>query len=100
MAPTGGVVHHPAVVLQACSGTGLTAHGAARRLGVAERTVRYRLTRLEELLGTDWRERMPALVLAVRLHDALRVPSAARDPGAPTGQPAEIRDSNRSTSSS
>ncbi len=134
--PDGGVVHYPAVALQAAgldnetsarvfvdhvlgslaeagqrnadlratvvaySGTGLTAHGAARRLGVAERTVRYRLTRLEELLGTDWRERMPALVLAVGLHDALSVQSAARDLGAPADQSTEIRASNRSTSSS
>lgn len=86
--------------LVAYAGTALNAHGAGRRLGVAERTVRYRLTRLEELLGADFRERMPALVLAVRLYDALLAQSAARDPGAPPAQPTEIRASSRSTSRS
>ncbi|MEV6344304.1 helix-turn-helix domain-containing protein [Actinoplanes sp. NPDC051851] len=49
---------------------GLNAQVAARTLGIAERTVRHRLAKLEETLGAAFRSRMPELVLAVSLHEA------------------------------
>ena len=66
--------------LVAYSRSGLNARVAGNLLGVAERTVRYRLDRLEALLGTGFRERLPQLVLAATLADALDAQSQAREP--------------------
>ena len=66
--------------LVAFSRSGLNARVAGNLLGVAERTVRYRLDRLETLLGKDFRERLPQLVLAVSLADALDAQRQAREP--------------------
>ena len=57
--------------LVAYSRSALSARAAARLLGIAERTVRYRIGKLESLLGASFSERLPSLVLAVRLLDAL-----------------------------
>lgn len=65
--------------------SGMNATAAGRRLGVAERTVRYRLARLEELFGRDLRERWPRLVLAVSLFDALEHQWAGDGPSRPSG---------------
>ena len=51
---------------------------AADRLGVVERTVRYRLRELEEALGDRLARGMVELGLAVRLFDALEGQSRAR----------------------
>ena len=67
--------------LLAYSAAGLNAHTAARALGVAERTLRYRLTHLESVLGADFRGRMPELVVAVKLHAALLHQRSKRQPG-------------------
>jgi len=64
--------------LLAYADAGLNAQAAARQLAVAERTVRYRLTHLEQVLGPDFRGRVPQLALAVRLHRALDVQRRAR----------------------
>lgn len=64
--------------LTAYARSGLNARLTARSLGVSERTVRYRLDRLEELLGADFRGRLPELVLAIALSDALAVQARAR----------------------
>ena len=66
--------------LVAYSRSGLNARGAGNLLGVAERTVRYRLDRLESLLGAGFRERLPQLVLAATLADALEAQRQAREP--------------------
>ena len=66
---------------------GLSPSLAARRLGVSERTVRYRVERLEKLLGTDLRARLPELVVAVEVARALdaqrrtRSAPGSTDPG-------------------
>ena len=57
--------------LTAYSRSGLNARLTAKALGVSERTVRYRLDRLDALLGPDFRGRLPELVLAITLADAL-----------------------------
>lgn len=51
--------------------SGLSPRAAGRQLSVSERTVRYRVERLEELLGADLRNRLPELVLAVEISRAL-----------------------------
>ena len=66
--------------LVAYSRSGLNARVTGDVLGVAERTVRYRLDRLEALLGEDFRERLPQLVLAATLADALDAQRQAREP--------------------
>lgn len=57
--------------LVAYSRSALSARAAARLLGTAERTVRYRISKLEGMLGASFSERLPSLMLAVRLLDAL-----------------------------
>ncbi|MDR6174175.1 hypothetical protein QE364_000674 [Nocardioides zeae] len=57
---------------------GLSPVAAGRRLGVSERTVRYRIERLEELLGADLRGRLPELVLAVEVTRALEAQRTSR----------------------
>lgn len=64
--------------LLAYADAGLNAQAAARQLGVAERTVRYRLSRLEHVLGSDFRGRVPQLALAARLHRAQESQRRAR----------------------
>jgi hypothetical protein len=59
---------------------GLNAGRTATLLGVAERTVRHRLSRLEQLLGQDFRTRLPQLVLAIQLYDSQRL-QRGRDAG-------------------
>lgn len=66
--------------LVAYSRSGLNAKVAGTLLGVAERTVRYRLDRLEMILGADFREHLPQLVLAVTLAEALEAQRQAREP--------------------
>ena len=58
--------------------TGLSPRAAGRQLAVSERTVRYRVERLEELLGSDLRTRLPELVLAVEITRALDVQRRSR----------------------
>ncbi|WP_214401646.1 PucR family transcriptional regulator [Pseudonocardia lacus] len=57
--------------LVAYSRSGLNTRLTAKALGVSERTVRYRLDRLDELLGAGFRARLPELVLAIAVADAL-----------------------------
>ncbi len=64
--------------LTAYSRSGLNARSTAKALGVSERTVRYRLDRLDALLGADFRSRLPELVLAVELTEALAVQRRGR----------------------
>ena len=64
--------------LTAYARSGLNARLTAKALGVAERTVRYRLDRLDELLGPGFRGRLPELVLAIALADALAVQQQGR----------------------
>jgi DNA-binding PucR family transcriptional regulator len=65
--------------------TGLSPRAAGRQLEVSERTVRYRVERLEELLGPDLRTRLPELVLAVEISRALDAQRRSRSaPGLPT----------------
>lgn len=66
--------------LVAYSRSGLNARVTGDVLGIAERTVRYRLDRLEMLLGQDFRERLPQLVLAATLAHALDAQRQARAP--------------------
>ncbi|CAN5676779.1 hypothetical protein BH11ACT6_BH11ACT6_40780 [soil metagenome] len=66
--------------LVAYSRSGLNARVAGTLLGVAERTVRYRVERLETLLGQGFRERLPQLVLAATLAEALDAQRQAREP--------------------
>lgn len=66
--------------LVAYSRSGMNARVAGTILRVAERTVRYRLDRLEVLLGSNFLERLPELVLAATLADALDVQRLAREP--------------------
>lgn len=66
--------------LVAYSRSGLNAKVAGNLLGVAERTVRYRLDRLEAILGSEFRQRLPNLVLAVTVADALDAQRRAREP--------------------
>lgn len=65
----------------AYSRSGLNARLTARSLGVSERTVRYRLGRLEELLGVDFRRRLPELVLAIELAESLVLQRGSRGSG-------------------
>jgi hypothetical protein len=58
--------------------SGLSPVLAGRRLEVSERTVRYRVERLEELLGPDLRSRLPELVLAVEMRLALETQRTSR----------------------
>ncbi|GAB3246627.1 PucR family transcriptional regulator [Nocardioides dilutus] len=58
--------------------TGLSPSAAGRQLAVSERTVRYRVERLEELLGGDLRTRLPELVLAVEISRALDLQRRSR----------------------
>ncbi|WP_370185088.1 PucR family transcriptional regulator [Rhodococcus wratislaviensis] len=51
---------------QACSTT-----GAARELGISERTIRHRLVTAEHMLGRPIRDRIIQLGAAVRVHDAV-----------------------------
>jgi hypothetical protein len=51
---------------------------AARMLGVSERTVRYRMAKLEQSLGLDFRSRLPELVAAVGAVEALQNQAAGR----------------------
>lgn len=44
---------------------------AARLLGVSERAVRYRVAKLEQMFGADFRAKLPELVVAVEAADAL-----------------------------
>jgi hypothetical protein len=49
-------------------------------LGVAERTVRYHLDRLESLLGEGFRERLPQFVLAAILSEVFEAQRQACEP--------------------
>jgi hypothetical protein len=53
---------------------GNAAAGAARELGVAERTVTYRLRRAEELIGRPLAGRRAELETALRLYDVVEAP--------------------------
>jgi diguanylate cyclase with GGDEF domain/PucR-like helix-turn-helix protein len=64
--------------LTAYSRSGLNTRLTAKALGVSERTVRYRLERLDALLGAGFRARLPELVLAIALADALAVQQRSR----------------------
>ncbi|MCO1655691.1 PucR family transcriptional regulator [Pseudonocardia humida] len=64
----------------AYSRSGLNTRLTAKALGIAERTVRYRLDRLEALLGPGFRTRLPELVLAIALADSLTVQQRSRNP--------------------
>lgn len=59
--------------LRQYSESGMNAGRAAASLGIAERSLRYRLTELEDTLGLDFRCRMPELVTAIEMFDALNV---------------------------
>ncbi|UGU33127.1 helix-turn-helix domain-containing protein [Mycolicibacterium smegmatis] len=58
--------------------SGLNARTTGKMLGVAERTIRYRLGRLEGLLGSDFRQRLPELAAASVVADALEAQQQAR----------------------
>jgi hypothetical protein len=64
--------------LTAYSRSGLNTRLTAKALGISERIVRYRLDRLDALLGTGFRCRLPELVLAVALADSLAVQQRSR----------------------
>jgi DNA-binding PucR family transcriptional regulator len=67
--------------------TGLSPRAAGRQLAVSERTVRYRIERLEELLGADLRLRLPELVLAIEISRALEVQRRSRSATGLADQP-------------
>ena len=58
--------------------SGLNARATGKTLGVAERTIRYRLGRLEGLLGNDFRQRLPELAAASLIAGALEAQQQAR----------------------
>lgn len=64
--------------LIAYASSGLNARATGTILGVAERTVRYRLGRLEGLLGNDFRQRLAELTAAAVVADALEIQQRAR----------------------
>ncbi|MGV9796784.1 PucR family transcriptional regulator [Mycobacterium sp. NPDC003449] len=64
--------------LVAYASSGLNARTTGRTLGVAERTVRYRLGKLEGILGNDFRQRLTELAAAAVVADALEIQQQAR----------------------
>jgi hypothetical protein len=64
--------------LTAYARAGLNTRLTAKALGVSERTVRYRLDRIEAVLGAGFRARLPELVLAIALADSLAVQQRGR----------------------